>query len=165
MKKEIFTRHVLFVEPTLYRISKSMLHEEADCEDAVQKSILKAYEKLDTLKEESYFNTWLIRILMNECYTIIKKKNRIVPYEDYMEKSVEYHVDETNEIYQAVLKLPLKIRMTIVLFYVEGYSVEEIKTILNIPSGTVKSRLAKGRKLLQKDFGNTSRNEVKYGTI
>jgi RNA polymerase sigma-70 factor (ECF subfamily) len=49
----------------------------------------------------------------------------------------------------AIYKLPPRIRITIVLYYVEGYSVEEVKKILKIPSGTVKSRLAKGRKLLK----------------
>jgi len=168
MTKEIFASHVLFLEPALYRISKSMLYEDADCEDAVQEAILKGYEKLGTLKEEGYFNTWLIRILMNECYTILRKKSRFLPFDDdveEMEDDVEFQGDEKAEMYQAVMKLPLKMRITIVLFYVEGYTIEEMVSMLGIPAGTVKSRLARARKTLRKELDSTERVEVKYGTV
>lgn len=171
MTKEIFISHVLFSEPSLYRISKSLLQEEADCEDAVQEAILKAYEKKDTLKDERYFNTWLIRILMNECYSILRKKSRFLPFDDDMEEMEEmedehvFREDEKDEMYQAVMKLPIKLRMSVVLFYVEGYSIEEMTSILKVPAGTVKSRLARGRKLLRRELERAERVEVRYGTV
>lgn len=149
MNKDTFTKEVLEAESTLYHVSKSILIHEQDCEDAVQGAILKAYNKLDTLKEEKYFKTWLVRILINECYSLKSKEHPQVPYEEYLEFSKADDKKDYSELYLAIQNLPERIRITIVLYYVDGYTVEEIKQILGIPSGTVKSRLAKGRKLLK----------------
>lgn len=149
MNKDTFTKKVLEAESTLYHVSKSILTHEQDCEDAVQGAILKAYNKLDTLKEEKYFKTWLVRILINECYSLKSKEHLQVPYEECLEFSKADDKRDYSELYRAIQNLPERIRITIVLYYVDGYSVEEIKRILGIPSGTVKSRLAKGRKLLK----------------
>lgn len=149
MNKDTFIDDVLEVESTLYHVSKSILTHEQDCEDAVQEAILKAYNKLGTLKKEQYFKTWLVRILINECYSLKRKEYSQVPYEEYFESAKANDKENYNELYSAIQNLPERIRITIVLYYVEGYSVKEIKQILQIPTGTVKSRLAKGRNLLK----------------
>ncbi|MDK2584683.1 RNA polymerase sigma factor [Romboutsia sedimentorum] len=149
MNKNIFIEKVLEAERTLYHVAKSILLHDQDCEDAVQGAILKAYDKLGTLKEEQYFKTWLIRILINECYSLKRKEITKVPYEECFAFTKADDKKDYSELYLAIYKLPPRIRITIVLYYVEGYSVEEVKKILKIPSGTVKSRLAKGRKLLK----------------
>ena len=51
-----------------YRVAKSILKEDADCQDAVQEAVSKAFAKIDTLREKKYAKTWFIRILLNECY-------------------------------------------------------------------------------------------------
>ncbi|MBI6872315.1 RNA polymerase sigma factor [Clostridium aciditolerans] len=149
MNKDEFVDKVLETESTLYHVSKSILIHDEDCEDAVQGAILKAYNKLDTLKKEQYFKTWLVRILINECYSLKRKEYPQVSYEEYFESAKADDKKDYSELYLAIQNLPEHIRTTIVLYYVEGYSVEEIKDILEIPAGTVKSRLAKGRKLLK----------------
>ncbi|MGG7164061.1 RNA polymerase sigma factor [Clostridium ihumii] len=149
MNKETFKEKVLETESTLYNVSKSILSNDKDCEDAVQEAILKAYNKLKTLKEEEYFKTWLIRILINECYSLKRKELKTLSYEECFDIAADNNKDEYSELYFAIQKLPERIRITIVLYYVEGYSIKEIKKILKIPEGTVKSRLAKGRKLLK----------------
>ncbi|MGL4911554.1 MAG: RNA polymerase sigma factor [Romboutsia sp.] len=149
MNKSTFIDKVLEAERTLYHVSKSILSHDQDCEDAVQGAILKAYDKLNTLKEEQFFKTWLIRILINECYSLKRKQILQVPYEECFEFTKAEDKQDYSELYMAISKLPPRIRITIVLYYVEGYSVDEIKSILKIPSGTVKSRLSKGRKLLK----------------
>lgn len=149
LNKETFIANVLEAESTLYHVSKSILTHDQDCEDAVQGAILKAYDKIDTLKKEQYFKTWLIRILINECYDLKRKEYPEVSYEEYFESTKAEDRKDYRELYLAIRKLPERIRIAIVLYYVEGYSVEEIKEILKIPTGTVKSRLAKGRKLLK----------------
>lgn len=149
MNKNLFIEKVLEAERTLYHVSKTILSKDQDCEDAVQSAILKAYEKLNTLKEEQYFKTWLIRILLNECYHLKRKEKPSVPYEECFEFVKAEDKEDYSELYLAITKLPERISVTVVLFYVEGYSVKEIKQILKIPAGTVKSRLAKGRKLLK----------------
>ena len=75
MDKEEFLSHVLGAEETLFHISFSILRNEQDCADAVQEAILKAYSCLDKLRDEKYFKTWIVRILINECYGILRKKS------------------------------------------------------------------------------------------
>lgn len=148
MTKQEFTQHVLEAENSMYHVAKSIAINETDCEDAVQQAVLIAYDKLYSLRNEKYFKTWLIRILINECYKIRKKSKCIVSFEDYMvDTPAEGNID--TELREAVFSLPQKIRTTIILHYIEGYSVEESAYILRIPNGTVKSRLHKGRKLLR----------------
>ena len=150
MDNYTFTQKVLDDEQTLYNIAKSILIIDTDCEDAVQNAILNAYTKLSSLKNEEYFKTWLVRILINECYKLKKRNSKFVPYEEQITADIQtLDNSEVRELYQAIMELKPKIRVAVVLFYIEGYSVNEIKDILKIPAGTVKSRLAKGRKALK----------------
>ena len=155
MTKNEFSEKVLESEQTLYRISMSMLKNEADCEDAVQTAILTAYEKLGSLREERYFRTWLVRILINVCNMQLKKRSRVISLEDATgvpEPSLLSHTEST-ELRLAIEELPVKIRQAVVLYYIEDFSVSEIKNILKIPEGTVKSRLSKGRSHLRRILG------------
>ncbi len=155
MTKNEFSEKVLESEQTLYRISMSMLKNEADCEDAVQTAILTAYEKLGSLREERYFRTWLVRILINVCNMQLKKRSRVISLEDATgvpEPSLLSHTEST-ELRLAIEALPVKIRQAVVLYYIEDFSVSEIKNILKIPEGTVKSRLSKGRGHLRRILG------------
>ncbi len=152
MNKEEFTQRVLEAESSLYRVSKSILSSESDCEDAVQEAILTSYEKLSTLKEEKYFKTWLTRILINICFRTAKKRQNIISFEEYMPDRISENIENLSDVKEAIMSLPIKIRTVIVLYYVEGYSVEEIGYMMKIPIGTVKSRLHKGRKLLKEQL-------------
>ena len=147
MDKQTFTENILKSEQTLYRISMSILKNQADCEDAVQDTILTAYSKLKTLKNEEYFKTWLVRILINTCNKTLRKRSRFAYDEELTEQSVPDSAVST-EVRLALESLKPKIRIVVVMKYVEGFSVKEIKEILRIPEGTVKSRLAEGRKKL-----------------
>ncbi|MDO4542230.1 MAG: sigma-70 family RNA polymerase sigma factor [Bacillota bacterium] len=148
MDKEAFTTLILQGESTLYRVAKSILHHDQDVEDAVQEGILKAYKKVNTLKNIDYFQTWLVRIIINECYGILRKRKEYLTLEA-AETLSDPEINTYSDLYNAISLLTPKIRVTIVLYYVEGYSTKEIKEILKIPHGTVKSRLAKGRKALK----------------
>lgn len=144
MDKMTFQSNILASEEMLYRVSKSICFYESDCEDAVHEAILKAYEKLDTLREEKYFRTWITRILINECYKINKSKKHEVSFFEYT-LSEEAREEEFSQVFDSIMRLPEKIRITVQLHCVEGYSVEETAQILKIPQGTVKSRLSQGR--------------------
>ena len=148
MTKDDFSQKVLDSEQMLYRLSMSMLKNNADCEDAVQQTILTAYKKLSSLKNEEFFRTWITRILINECNKILKKRNRTAPIE-----VIENRTDDTFihniEIKEAIISLSPKLRVVILMKYSEGFSITEISKALKIPEGTVKSRLSKGRELLK----------------
>ena len=147
MNKEKFTLLVLECEETLFRISVSMLKNEKDAEDATQTAILKAYEKISTLKEERYFKTWLVRILINICNRQLKQKSRFTDLKNNL-YSTDISFDKI-EVRTAIESLSLKIRQVVVLHYLEQFSTKEISFILKIPKGTVLSRLSKGRELLR----------------
>lgn len=76
MTKETLGQLIIGSEETMYRIAKSLLYNDADCADAIQEAIVKAFAKLHTLKDDSYAKTWLIRIVMNECYAIMRKREK-----------------------------------------------------------------------------------------
>ena len=78
MTKSTFIKDVHDAEAMLYHVAKSILKNDADCCDAVQETLLKAYEKLDTLKKEKFFRTRITRILINECNGIIRKRKNII---------------------------------------------------------------------------------------
>lgn len=151
MNREKFTEEVLNAETSMYHIAKSILICESDCEDAVQEAILKAFTKLSSLREEKYFKTWLIRILINECYRKKRNQKKYVPFEEYVVQLPAF-TNDYSYLYQAVMKLKEPIRIVIVLHYIEGYSVDEVGKILKIPAGTVKSRLYSGRTLLKEEL-------------
>lgn len=152
MNKEDFTSEILAYEQTMYRVSMSMLKNETDCQDVVQDTILTAYSKINTLKNEKFFKTWVIRILINKCNKILNNRKRNSYSEDtYIEASSEKgeSIQSTTEIRIALESLRPKIRIVMVMFYIEDFSVDEIHKVLRIPVGTVKSRLSQGRKQMK----------------
>ena len=152
MDKQTFTAQVLSAGDSLYRVAKSILRSDTDCEDAVQEAILRAWEKRGSLREERFFKTWLTRILINECYRLARNRTETVPLESCGELRTTNGEPVDIALRDAILNLPLKMRTAVVLYYIEGYSVAEVGRMLRVPAGTVKSRLSKGRKLLQMEL-------------
>lgn len=154
MDKEAFTAEVLAAEKTMYHVARSILGNDEDCADAMQNAILSAYSKLHTLKNDAYFKTWLIKILMNQCYQMLRERKDVVSYEEYMEGQFEksYPAMESgteSEVFLEVMNLQEKYRVPFVLHYVEGYSVREIAQMLEISRQNVKVRLHRSRNLLK----------------
>lgn len=146
--KEAFIKVIKQHELTLYRVAKGILKLEEDTEDAIQNTIIKAYEKISTLKNDEYFKTWLIRILINESNLIIRKNKKLVPIEEI--ETEKYHIDsyENIDITRAIEGLSENLRIVTLLFYYEDISIKDIAKILGIPEGTVRSRLTRARKEL-----------------
>lgn len=153
MDKDEFLRLVLDSEPTLFHVSFSILHDEQDCADAVQEAILKAYENRHKLKEIKYFKTWMVRIVINECHGILRRKKRFQAYDDAATKDnaylSHYVKEEYIDLYQAIDRLSQEVKICVILYYMEDYAVAEIANVLKIPIGTVKSRLSHARKELK----------------
>jgi RNA polymerase sigma-70 factor (ECF subfamily) len=150
MDNTMFEKLVLQNEQKLYRISMSMLKNEADAQDAVHDAILKAYKNLNSLKKEEYFSTWLVRILINCCNRQLKENSRRFDIgENLPDVASRNNPYLSVEVGEAIDSLPSKIRITVILYYIEDFSVKDIKRVLHIPEGTVKSRLSKGRALLK----------------
>lgn len=145
LDKQTFTALTLEAENTLYRVAWSILRNDADAEDAVQEAVLRAWEKLDSLREPQYFRTWLTRILIRECYRLRRAGGRIIPLEELPETAAP----DKGEVWNELQSLPEPLRLPVLLHYVEGYSVAETGALLRIPAGTVKSRLSRARSILR----------------
>lgn len=151
MDKEEFTRAVLEYESTLYRVAKSMLGSEADCADAAQNALLRAWEKQHTLRDTAYFKTWLTRILINECRVVLRQRVRFVPLEEEAAEG-EIAPERDSGLYEAVMGLDVKYRVPFVLYYIEGFRTREIASMLKLPEGTVKTRLRRAREILRTEL-------------
>ena len=147
MDKEEFTRAVLEYESTLYRVAKSMLGSEADCADAAQNALLRAWEKQHTLRDTAYFKTWLTRILINECRAMLRQRARFVPLEEEAAEG-EIAPERDSGLYEAVMGLDVKYRV----YYIEGFRTREIASMLKLPEGTVKTRLRRAREILRTEL-------------
>ena len=147
MDKEEFAARVVAMRDSLYRVSATLLKSEADREDAVSEAIAKALDKLPGLRKPEVFQAWMTRILINECYNIIRRSKREIAVDRVPD--VYFAPEESRELYKAFMALEEKYRLPMVLHYVEGYKVDEISRTLRLPEGTVKSRLMRGRKLLR----------------
>ncbi len=153
MEKEQFVQLILEAEPTLFHIAYSILHNEQDCADAVSEAVVKAYANKDRLREIRYFKTWIVRIVINECYAFLRKQKKYSSMSDEFVKDIEdsrhFVKEEYLDLYQAIDKLRDKDKICVLLYYMEDYSVHQISQILKIPEGTVKSRLKRARVALK----------------
>lgn len=141
---------------SMYRVAFSILKNEEEIYDAISNTTVIVFEKIATLKKEEFFKTWLTRILINECYKIYNQNKKIIYLENcspetleemqYTEKDRLDEIDTRN----LIKGLTKDLKETVTLYYLEDFSVKEIANILEIPEGTVKSRLSKARKDLEK---------------
>lgn len=129
-----------------YKITWSYVYNHQDIEDILQNAMIKAYEKINTLKDIKLFETWFISILINECRQTLRNREKELLQEDI--EIYDYHIDEYN-FFQEINSIDEIFREAVVLKYIVGYSQEEISTILDIPIGTVKSRIYRGLKELR----------------
>ncbi len=148
MKKQQLGELILNSQDCLYRVAKSFLYSDADCCDAIQEAIVHAFEKLHTLKNDHYAKTWLIRILINECCTVLRRQKKLIPLETLPE-TVPYESAEYTDLYLAISKLPRDLRTAIVLYYVEGFSVKEVASIEQTTESAIKNRLMNARSKLR----------------
>ncbi len=144
MDKETFAGLVIDSTDSLYRVSKSILKNDADCEDAVSEAIVKAFGNLASLKKDKHAKTWLTRILINECFHIRKQRKKVtlLSEEDawVLERREEnsgnlLEVERYSELYHFIGKLKENQRLAVILYYYEGYSVKEIASIMEVTQG------------------------------
>lgn len=149
MKKEQLGDLIIASQETMYHVAKTLLRNDEDCADAIQEAIVKAFSRLHTLRSDSYAKTWLIRILINECYTLMRKERKLVSLEDYpVEDAAQEHADYS-DLYEAISRLPQEIRLSVTLHYMEGYSIKEVAQLLDTTESAIKNRLMRARKKLR----------------
>ena len=139
--KDAFCRLIDENVQSMYKVAAAYLKNDEDVADAIQDTILSCYENLKSLKQNRYFKTWMIRILINKCKDMIQKK-KLVTYTDQMPET-PFHEEKyaAMEWIQALEPLDSKYRLVVLLYYMEGFGIREISDILDIKESTVKSRL------------------------
>ena len=171
-----FDRDVLPLLPNLYGAALRLTRNPSDAEDLVQETYLRAFRGFAGFEAGTNLRAWMYRILTNMFINQYRKKQRepITVADDELEDwylydrlgesgveaSAETEVLERipdEDVQRALEDLPENFRMAVLLADVEGFSYKEIAEILDIPIGTVMSRLHRGRKALQKALWNTVR--------
>ena len=147
MTNDEFSTRITAMIQTLYRISYSQLSQGCDRDEAVQECLCKAWQKRRQLEDARFMQTWVVRILINECHNIQRKRRREIPMEELPERTAPPDADYA--LHDALLSLDETLRLPLVLHYIEGFTTEEIARILRCPQGTVKSRMRRGRRELK----------------
>ena len=167
MKKDTYQSAQMVVERLIedygqdvLKIAYLYVKDQQLAEDIFQEvfyKVMKNYHKFEHLSSEK---TWLIRITINTCKDLLRTSwlRRVTTFgtlEEQNQTQYEQPFDMTqsesnNELYEMIMKLPQRYKEVILLFYYEDFSYDKMAKILNIPKGTVQSRLARGREKLKK---------------
>ncbi|RUS53255.1 RNA polymerase sigma factor SigW [Kurthia sp. 3B1D] len=163
---------VSLYQQSLHQVCYRMLGNKEEAEDAAQEAFIKAYIHLHTYDQKRKFSTWLYRIATNLCIDRIRKKkpdyylDAEVPGTEGLDMYSQLAVDELlpeeelermelqERIQYEISRLPDKYRAVIILKYIEELPLQEISDILDIPLGTVKTRVHRGREALRKQLGD-----------
>lgn len=147
----------------VYSYALKLSHNEADAKDITQETFLQVFQSIDKLQSPEAFPLWLNRIIYSKFHRILSKQKETAIEQD----SLQYHVDHSDqakkvndtyllddkEIVRAMIdKLTAKQKEVIQLMYYEQYTSSEIAQLLNLPEGTVKSRIFEAKKALQKQI-------------
>ena len=152
MNDEQFTRLVGRYIDTVFRVALNYLRNPADAEDVTQITFEKLLKEKRSFEGDEHIRNWLIRVAVNECKKLLRSPwRKVEAIEDHL-TAVSFDNPAHSELYRAVMELPKKYRMAIYLHYYEGYSTQEIGTIMRIPKNTVCSHLKRGRELLRKQL-------------
>jgi RNA polymerase sigma-70 factor, ECF subfamily len=149
----------------LWGIALRTLHHPEDAADVVQEALVAAFRRAGTYRGEASVRTWLHRILINACIDRLRKDRRhdTVPFPDVepRERRRDVAVDVVTRlsVVDALAELPAHQRVAVVLVDVQGWPVDEVAEVLEVPVGTVKSRCARGRVRLGTLLGHLREEE------
>lgn len=149
MDRDEFAKRVRERERLLYCLARTML-PPADCCDAMQSAVLRAWEHLDTLKKEAAFDSWLNSILINECRKLLRLKKREYVTDFQSISLISPETDPDLAVGEALNALSPEDRMLLLLHHDEGYSLAEVSMMMKQPQGVLKMRLYRARSRLRK---------------
>jgi len=138
----------------LFRLSLVMLRNESDAEDAIQDTMIRYLQKAPNFRDADHEKAWLFKVCTNICHDMLRYRKR----HPQVDIDTQYHLTEKEtdaSLLDALMELPEKFKLVLILYYVEGYRIHEIAEIIERSPSAVKMRLQKGRKLLE----NTYRKE------
>lgn len=147
MNNEEFAKRVESVRTKLFKTAMLYMGSESVALDIVDEAVYKALCGRWRLRQPEYFDTWITRILINECHNELRRQKRILPLEELPETAVEDF--DSLPLKEALRRLPKELKDVVILRFFTGYTVSETAQTLNIPMGTVASRQRKALQLLR----------------
>jgi RNA polymerase sigma-70 factor (ECF subfamily) len=172
----VFEEEFLPQVDALYTFAYHLTYNEEDANDLVQETYLKAYRFIDRYIENTNAKAWLFKILKNIFINQYRKKSKqptrvdyeeVINYHDEEDTSYSSYQDLREEMFQhmmgdeatnAINALPVDFRVVILLCDIEGFTYEEISKIIDIPIGTVRSRLHRARNMLKEKLKEYAEN-------
>lgn len=151
MDKQEFETRVIAQVDRMHRVAISILGRETDCEDATQEAAIRAWMNVKQLRKPQYFETWLIRILINECKRTLRKRSHHLP--DTALADIPAAQPQDRALWEALRRVDSRYRLPLTLHYVEGYAIKQVAGILSLPQSTVKWRIHQGKKALAAELG------------
>ena len=141
----------------LYKIARTRLIVNDDIEDAVQETMIEAFNSLKTLRNNNLFKKWIIKILINKCNKIYKKRKNNISYEELeAEKFVADNSTDnviSNLEFDSMLKsLNYDEKIAVVLYYLEDYTTKDIAKVLKVSENTIKSRLRRAKVKMKENY-------------
>lgn len=153
--QEAFAELIEEYKLPIYKTAKAILKDEDDVCDAIQDTCLSIYKNINNLKSEQYFKTWVIRITINKCYDIISKhklnNEKIIKMQSdvsEIQSNFDSNIIAKTDLGRAMDLLEEDLKLVTVLYYYNDMSVSDISEVINIPKGTVKSRIFRAREKL-----------------
>ena len=160
--EEAFAVIYEYYSTAIHRYANRMLGNQEQADDLTQETFIRAYQSLGRLDSDPNLSAWLYRIASNACMDALRRRKRItwLPMLDTAEKDDEFTTDdfapqvvEAEAVRRVLAEMPAALSMTLVLRSQEGFSCDEIAEIMNVPKGTVFSRLARAREQFAKLYG------------
>ena len=149
ISRDAFAQEVRELTDTAFAVTYLILGNSADSEDAMSAAILRAFENRRKLRKRDSFRAWFLQILRHEAYDLLKKRRRLTPVEELPEEAAPEGDDAGRlDLRQALGELT-DTQRTALLLQQEGYDMAEIGQILDVPVGTVKSRISRAKQTLR----------------
>ena len=156
--EEAFANMILYIKDDLYKIAKTRIANETDIEDAIQETMIETYKSIKKLNDPNKFKKWVIKILINKCNRIYRRKYKTyISIDDYNVETLKFNniiaVENKLNFYDIIKILNYEERLIIILYYMEDYSVKEVKSILKMNENTINTHLYRARQKLKKNYG------------
>lgn len=155
MNNEEFTYRVEAMRGRLYKTAMLYLGSHAQAVDALDEAIYKGLCGYRKLRKPEFFETWLTRILINECNNELRRRKRTCPIEELPETAVEEF--DSLPLKEALKRLPRELKDVVVLRYFSGFTLAETAELLKIPQGTAATRQRKALQLLRLELSEEER--------
>lgn len=152
--EEAFANMILYIKDDLYKIAKTRIANETDIEDAIQETMIETYKSIKKLNDPNKFKKWVIKILINKCNRIYRRKYKTdISIDEYNVETLKFNNIIDVENYDIIKILNYEERLIIILYYMEDYSVKEVKSILKMNENTINTHLYRARQKLKKNYG------------